>query len=214
MLALMMTAACCTAAAETVCVEPFHELNMETYGTEDCTVSASFSSSDIDENNVLCYSVYSADLYDADKVLALKPGDVLFVNNEELTVKTVGIAEGGVDINGGFFNESGEEGATLCYVDGDPDHMYSLQYDDQKAMTMLGQAADLLADQVTVRSYHLNADLDFDGEYDEVTLPAAEVKAYLAKLEEGMIVFGFSGTKLTMVNGRITEIFVDWTPNA
>lgn len=209
---VMLTCCCAMACADSKMLYPTHELNMETYGKEDYTAHVTFDPADIDSNNAMTYKLYDADIYSVEDVKALQPGDVILVNGGKMTVKTVEEANGGFEINGGFFSDSGE-GASLVYVDGDPDHLHSGIYNDDEYRTPMGQVTFALADQVTVRTFEMTEDLDYTGEYDVVTLPAAEVKDYLQSIVEQGVEFYQSNTTLTLLNGKIAEIQMDWAPN-
>lgn len=214
-MAAMMLMTCAFACAEGNTLYPVHKLDMETYGLEDSTVNAEFNAANID-GNLLIYNVYALDLYPETDIKALQPGDAIFAYGEEIPVKKVEAVDGGYDINSGFFEE--DNGASLMFDADDPTMLVAYGYDGFCSYTMLGQAANEFADEVTIKTYKMAEDGDYNGEYNEVTLPAAEVKAYLEKItadgEEGypeVSIFCDSCT-VTMKDGKVSQITVEWTP--
>ena len=211
--ALTLLVGCCALAfAESSEVCPTYSVNMETYGETDSTVYASIDPQRTGDDLCLVYGIYGTDLYAKEDILALKEGDTLLVNDESMTVKTVEATENGVEINGGFFNED-ESGATLLYLQEDPEHLCSVMYDDLMSRTLVGEAAMAMADEVTVKTFRMGEDGDFHDEYDETAMPAAQVKDYLTTLQENGMSFTPDTCTVTLKDGKVTLITVDWAPN-
>ena len=210
LLASMMVFGTTASLAEGVTLYPEYDVSMETYGDTDITTSVSIDPSREMEEGYLVYGVYATDLYHGEQVEALQPGDKVFVNNEELTVETVGKVESGVEINGGFFES---DGASLYYADGEGDWMYSAMYDDVHGQTLVGEASAPLADTVTVKLFRMGPDGEYTGEYDEAAVAKADVQSYLADAVARGFDFSPSNTSLTLENGQVPLIVLDWAPN-
>ena len=211
-LAALALLAGCVALADAAQVGPASDVNMETYGTEDCTVHVAIDASAIEaDGDELTYLVYGMDTYTAEAIRGLQAGDGLYINGEQMTVETVEESENGFDVNGGFIGEETEgEGATLVYVEGSTEVLCSTLYDGMLAYTLQGEVTYPFADEVTVTTYKWEEDGDFAGNYDVQTLPAAEVKAYLGTTG---VSYDYSNTTLTLKDGKVTEIKVEWAPN-
>ena len=219
LLTLVLLLACTSVSAEDAALYPIHLLDMATYGETDSSVHASFDPADIDEEyNLLVYDIYDYDIYTTEDIRALKEGDTVYANGELLTVRTVDESEYGFDINGGFFSDE-EDGISLVFTGDDHGQLWSVMWDDFRSMEMAGQAEYRFADEVTVSTFSWTEDYDFAGDYDTLILKADEVKAYLMSLaypedeDTYAYFFCFDNTTVTLKDGFITEIHVEWTPN-
>lgn len=193
---------------------PFHKLDMETYGEGTSVVSALIHPDQIDEYGCMPYEIYDLDLYRVEDVLALENGDVICVYNDLMTVGKVARNDSEITINGGFFFEDGEgdeQGATLSMLEEDPTVCAAVFY-EYFSETMIGQAAFQLANPVTVTSYHWGEDGDWDGGYDVAEVAPADFAEYMSNLEANDIFADVLGTTLTLKDGMITEIRIEWHP--
>lgn len=212
--ALLILVTLCAAASAEKELYPFHKLDMETYGEGTSTVSAEIHPDQIDEYGCMTYEVYDIDLYKTEDILALEPGDVICVYNNMLKVEKVVRNGGEIYINAGFFleeDEEGEQGATLLVLEEDPTVCVAVIYDDYHE-TMIGQASYLLANPVTVTSFHWGEDGDWDGGFDVAEVAPADLAGYISELEANYIFADAGCTTLTLKDGRITEIRIEWHP--
>ena len=214
MLAVTFCAMACAGAEE---LYPTYSVDMEAYGTADSTVMAKIDPARIEADNLLVYSVYGNDLYKAEDILALKPGDQIFINNEHMTVETVEKTENGVELNGGFISEETEgEGATLVYDENDPAFMVSTLYDGDVNITMVGEAMYPMADTVHLKTFRMDETGEYNGEYNEADVAAADMQSYLTELsgrEPEMVPFVAPNCTVRLENGKVVEIVVEWSPS-
>ena len=214
---LMILVTLCASASAEKEIYPFHLLDMETYGEGTSTVSAMIHPDQIDENGCMTYEVYDLDLYKTEEVLALEPGDKVCVYNEMMTVEKVSCKDSEIYINGGFFFEEneegkeGEQGATLWMVEEDPTVCVAVMYEDLNE-TMIGQASFPLANPVTVISFQWGEDGNWNGEYDVAEVAPADFADYMQKLKENDVSYDAGCTALTLTDGLITEIRIEWHP--
>lgn len=212
--AMLLTGAFAMAEGKTV--NPTHTINMADYGKSDSTVDVYFEADNM-EGTKLVYDVYEKDLYNVDDIKVLQPGDKLVANGETVTVKEVKQDGDGFEINGGFDNQ----GVSL-WLDDNTHMLVSVQYSDAEAKTNLGTAKVELADMVHIKTFKMGEDGNFHDEYDDVTLPKFEVKAYLQNLMNEKpddpdfmpLAVGPENTTVTLKDGKVVEILVDYSPNA
>lgn len=209
MLVILVTL-CAAASAETE-LYPFHKLDMDTYGQGTSVVSAKIHPDQIDENGCMPYDIYDLDLYKTEDVLALQAGDVICIYNEMMTIEKVERSDNEININGGFFCDEGEQGATLQTLEEDPTVCVAVMYEDFNE-TMVGQAVFPLANPVKVTSFHWGEDGNWDGEYDVAEVAPAELADYMKNLEANDVYADAGSTTLTLADGVITEIRIEWHP--
>ena len=218
MLMIALVLVCVSLAAfaeEDKTLYPEYSLNMETFDqSDDFTVDASLSSASVTDKTVIL-DIYGDDMYDVEKLKALQAGDTILIDNEVMTVESLEWQsdDAVLLINGGNY-ETGE-GAELRFLDdsGDPDHMFCIGTSDIISSTMLGQAEFLLGDEVTVTSFHWNEDGEPDRDPVVKVLTPAEVKDYIAQIEETeQIVFDHLTTTVRVVNQKVVEITTVWAP--
>ena len=148
--------------------------------------------------------IYDEIWYRASDIESLQPGDV--INCETgYTVETVQKdGEGGFEINGGYEND----GLSLWRDDDGTYEPY--QADDLGYFDMMREAELPFAEQVTVSTYQFDADGNLMDEDLEQTAAAADVKALLFTDEEDAL--SPSNTSVTVENGRITRVEIDYEP--
>lgn len=207
---LILLTLCAIAEAEKE-IYPFHKLDMETYGNGTSTVHAKISFDQITEYGCMTNDVYDLDLYNTEEILALKAGDMICVYNHMMIVENVVCNDGEILINGGIFCEEGKQGATLWMLEDAPTVCVAVINDDF-SMTMIGQANYMLANPVTVTSFHWGEDGNWNGEYDAVEVAPAVLADYMSKLEAQYIFADVGSTTLTLKDGMIIEIRIDWRP--
>ncbi|MEG1877132.1 MAG: hypothetical protein RR146_06120 [Lachnospiraceae bacterium] len=103
---------------------------------DNCTVSISFETSDVYQNDakevVIPMTVYDYERFDMVDIAAMKEGDILVINQEEVLVKTLE-RNGDVSINGGL----DEDGCWLrTYEDG---VFWEVGFDDVKSYHEIGE---------------------------------------------------------------------------
>lgn len=202
-------------AEEDKTLYPEHGLNMETFDQgDDFTVDASLSSAAVTEQTIIL-DIYDNDLYPVEKLKALQIGDTILIDNDVMTIETLEWQDDDavLVINGGNY-ETGE-GAELRFLEesGDPDHLVCFGTNDIISATMLGQAEFLLGDEITVTSFHWNENGEPDQEPVVKTVKAAELKDYLAQIEETeQIIFDYLTTTVRIVEQKVVEIVTKWAP--
>lgn len=216
LMTLVLVCVCFAAFAEgDNTLYPVHALNMETFDqSDDFTVDASLSSASVTDKSIIL-DIFDDDRYPVEALKALKIGDTILIDNEVMTVESLEWQDDDAVllINGGSY-ETGE-GAELRFLDdsGDPDHMLSFGVNDIISSTMLGQAEFLLGDEVQVTSFHWNEDGEPDEEPVVKTVSPAELKDYLAQVEETeQINFDHLTTKVRIVDQKVVEIVTVWAP--
>lgn len=202
-------------AEEDKTLYPEHDLDMATFDqSDDFMVDVSLSSAAVTGQTIVL-DIYGDDLYPVEALKALQAGDTILIDNEVMTIETLEWQDDDAVllINGGDF-ETGE-GAELRFLEesGDPDHLYCFGTNDIISSTMLGQAEFLLGDEITVTSFHWNEDGEPDEEPVVKTVKAAELKDYLAQIEETeQITFDHLTTTVRIVEQKVVEIVTVWAP--
>lgn len=218
MLLLALTLTCMSFAAfaeEDRTLYPESSVDMETFDqSPDFIVDASFTSASITDQTIVL-DIYGDDLYAVEALKALQAGDTILIDNDVMTVETLEWQNDDAIllINGGDY-ETGE-GAELRYLDdsGDPDHMICIGTSDIICSTMRGQADFLLGDEIQVTSFHWNEDGEPDDEPVVRTVAPAELKDYIAQIEETeQIDFNHLTTTVRIVDQKVVEIVTIWTP--
>lgn len=218
MLLLALTLTCMSFAAfaeEDRTLYPESSVDMETFDqSPDFIVDASFTSASITDQTIVL-DIYGDDLYAVEALKALQAGDTILIDNEVMTIESLEWQDDNAVllINGGDY-ETGE-GAELCYLDdsGDPDHMICVGTNDIICSTMRGQADFQLGDEIQVTSFHWNEDGEPDDEPVVRTVAPAELKDYIAQIEETeQIDFNHLTTTVRIVDQKVVEIVTIWTP--
>ena len=205
--------ACCVlsvcAAEESRLLEPYADTDMEALG-QDYTVRATCLTDGTDEKG-LDLMIFGKDLYSRADVLALRPGDRIFANGAETVVEKIDEVEGGIDINGGYLENN--DGVSLFALPDDPDTLCSCMEDDYISSTFLGEAYEPFAEQIRISVYSMDEEGNPLGGYDETVLRPEEVRPFIQRMyEDSYIEFNYSVTTVTVQNGAITEIRVDYAP--
>lgn len=202
-------------AEEDKTLYPVHSLDMETFDqSEDFTVDVSLSSDSVTGQTIIL-DIYGDDLYPVEALKALQTGDTILIDNEVMTIESLEWQDDNAVllINGGYF-ETGE-GAELRFLDdsGDPDHMACFGTNDIISSTMLGQAEFQLGDEIQVTSFHWNEDGEPDEEPVIKVVSPAELKDYLAQIEETELIdFNHLTTHVRIVDQKVVEIVTVWAP--
>lgn len=211
MLTLCLTlAAVCGAFAEAVVSKPAE------YNPDDGYTAAVDVENNMTEDKVT-FNYYLDDMYKTAELAALKPGDVIHAWGEDTVVETVEATRSGdevtdYEINGGFI----DGGLSFGVSETDADLCYCLGYDALCARTEAGTMTLPMAKEVKVGVYVMK-DGAYDGDMEFVTMPAAQVKAYL--LEKADPANGDDAISLEAdftlfeENGEIVEMHVKYAPN-
>lgn len=209
-LCLLLGLGCC--AEEDNMLYPYFDVDMATFDLTDSTVHVTTDSDRIDENLCISLDIYAPDLYDYADLIALKPGDRIFANNEEFTIATIEYdAEfNAFEINGGFIDG---DGVSLWAMSDNPTVYYSFMYDDSISYTLQGQAVLKLAENVIVSTYVMDEEGEPREENEVNTVRAEDLKDYILERELGGIEFFYDITTVRVVKEEVTEITVNWAPN-
>lgn len=199
MLALVLTFAAFTAFAAKI--EPMPTVNMAE-SLDDCTLRVGFKLESVSDTAIIA-DIYDEQRYDTVDVHQLAVGDVIVYLGEEITVNTIE-DDYSLEINGGVHEENGvtllaDEGGTyLAYNENTPVYFF------------LGCAELPLADQVIFSHWQWDSEGGLSEELSEVTVPAAELKALLAK--EGEDPLRPESIIVCTEGGKIVEVEVDYVP--
>ena len=192
---------CTPAYAETCRIQ--RGVDMENNLT-DCTLYVGFTLDDVSDTTVSAM-VYDDVSYDLVDVHNLAVGDTLETAQGDITVASKEQDESGyIQINGG------EEAGGVTLFPADEDNCYHAMAFDLAEKLLVGQAQLTLADQVTISIYKHDDSLAPAGEgYDAVTVAAADVASQLALFTDEYTPYQ---TRVTVENGVLTELTVDYAP--
>ena len=208
-LACCLTLCCAAALAETL--TPTHTDPAELFATGDCTVYVNFDpETAFEEAGQMTFTVMEDDLYPADAVKALQPGDIVVAYGEEVTVENMEETEDGVLIN---HDDDGFYGYAFYYTDDARDTMYTSDT-DIPSRTDMGVYTLPMAEQVQVSVWMEAVDGIPEQDMDTQILAAADVKAVFTArndIEQSDYV-NCAGTHVTVrvQDGVVTEIAADW----
>ena len=208
LLAALLLVGCTAALANTV-LPPEHSFSEELFAG-DCTVKAHFDpESAFDDTLTMTFTVMEDDLYPADAVKALQPGDQVILYGESVEVKSVTETEDGLAINA----EGEDPGYEFRYTDDSHTVMYTSDT-DTPSQTDMGFYTLPLAGEVIVRTWREDEPGLPSQELDSDTLTAADVKAFfLARNDPKQSDYlNCEGNHVTLrvQDGKVTEIEVDW----
>lgn len=167
----------------------------------DCTVAANFSVQDFNwQKRTLTFSVYSEDLYDAVAVSRMNLGDTVVYEGKPMAVKKIKRDNNGVSVNG----DIDEDGAWLTPNGGGT--YRATTWDDHSLYTLVGKTTLPLADKFAL--------IDCG---DEPTAPSDTIRTgqqeYIAQAaKQGRDNFDAINTRVTIVQGKVTEIRRFWIP--
>ncbi len=160
----------------------------------DGTYSVSFTSADSSMEDgafSIHVTVYDYEHFDAAQVNALKEGDVLSIDGNDMTVESVSVSDTGlVTVNGGL-----EEGGCDLYVDEDGTYYESLM-DIGKNYIEIGEVTLPVSEEFIFTD-------DSDPENQGVEYYAGDMITYLENSEE---VFSESATTITVADGKLTSM--------
>ena len=211
-LVLALTLTCCAAAMAEV-MQPVHADPLEVFASGDSTVYVHFDpAAAFDEAGEMAVTVLEDDLYPAEDVLALQPGDSIVIAGEEVLIESVTpIEEGGVAFNR-TEDSCGEE---FRYLEQDETMMF-ISETDFPIQSEMGDYVLPLAEQVQVSTWHELEPGSGDPapELDTVTLAAGELKDFFAARSDESQSDYLSGQgnhiTIRVQDGLVTEICVDW----
>lgn len=168
---------------------------------KDCTVAANFSVQDFNwQKRTLTFSVYSEDLYDAVAISQMALGDTLIYDGKPMAVKKIQKDKNGVSINGEI-----EEGGAWLTSNGGGTYRATI-WDDHSVYTLVGKTTLPLADDFTL--------IDCT---DEPTAPSDTLRTgqqeHLTQMaKQGRDNFYAINTRITIVQGKVTEVRRFWIP--
>lgn len=166
----------------------------------DCTVPASFTADDFHwMGGNLWMTVYYKVLYDAVDISMMQEGDTLLYESEPVVIQKIERNDNGVEINGGLDNGgiwlTGNGGGTFI----------ARTWDDHAVYSVLGKTEEALDTEWAIIDCGENPS-------DPVDTILSTQKGYIETLEGSRREFNYLNTKVTLVNGMITEINRHWIP--
>lgn len=199
-----------------------------------------FNARDITEKTIPV-TIYDYVLYDAAAIEALQPGDVIVCGDEEITVKTIDHVNGFIDINGTIDDDYTGGGLSLIRDELSGDAYRTLEMDGDGMRTEVLATELPLADEVTYRHFGFDLWQGLREEYDSATVPADYLKnailEAMLRFERMIDTIDFNdidapqdtsyidaeylanrfvnypdATTLTLKDGRVAEITVDYRP--
>lgn len=165
----------------------------------DCTVAASFSNGDItadaNGNPEIHMTVYDYELFDAAEISALKAGDVLVIDGQEVTVSSVNNEGDRVDINGGV------DGGGVSLVTEEDGTYYET----------LNSSADVVHNYLTVGDVTLPVAQDFvyNDNVNQQTYQAADL---LGKSDSVDFSCSAQNSSVQISGGQIVSVTKIYTP--
>lgn len=180
-------------------IEPL-ESQINVNNLADGTYSVSFTAADSsmeDGTFSIHVTVYDYEHFDAAQVNALKEGNVLSIDGNDMTVESVSVSDTGlVTINGGL-----EEGGCDLYVDEDGTYYESLM-DIGKNYVEIGEVTLPVSEEFIFTD-------DSNPEKQGVEYYAGDMITYLENSEE---IFSESATKITVADGKIVSMHRIYLP--
>lgn len=166
----------------------------------DCTIPVAFKLEDFDwTRGCLKITVYNKDLYDVVDISQMQVGDTIIYEGEPMAITSILEQHGGIDINGGI-----DEGG--CCLAGNEGGTYvARNWDEHATYTKLGKTEIALAENYII--------IDC-GEFpdDPADTIHTDQMQYIGNLKNGHEDFFPLNTRITIENGKITEINRRWIP--
>ncbi len=167
---------------------------------QDCTVPVVFRPDDFNwMGGNLTMTVYSQDFYDAVEISQMQIGDTIIYDGKPMVINMFTVGQGGIEINGGL-EENG-----CCLAENEGGAYVARNWDDHATYTELGKAEVALAEDFMI--------IDC-GEFPEDPSDTirSDQKLYIEKMKESRPDFFTLNTRVTIENGKITEINRRWIP--
>ena len=177
------------------------ETTLDVNNLMDCTFQASFDSSDVYLNNdgalVIAMKVWDYELFDMVDISTLEVGDIIVMNQTDVTVESLDRADGTVMINGGI-----DEGGYNLVTDENGVY-YSMGFDDIKTYYELGEAVIKVAQEF---SY---TDESYDPKATPIEYYAGDFLLKMQNVTDSFVPFN---TTVRVENGWIVSIVITYMP--